>query len=203
MVGVAAHPELHDRRRSRPRAHGAVAARDRGQHDVLVALTSEVDHHVGALGRAEQDVLAHHLLGEQRVPGADLDERAAVGESEVVRREVRRVQEPEPVQAGLDPEVRRELPVDEDPLPHRGVVRRRLGSRHPVVHVRPRERVGQLVAGGEAAVGEVQGYVVPATRQVELTLALVRDQEHALQTTPVVAGRPAHPVVVVEAERGR
>ena len=118
---------------------GAFSARHALQHDVLAELAAEVDDDVRPLGRPEQDVLPHDRLGQQAVAGADLHERAPVGEREVVRREGRRVQQPEPVPVRVHVEVRRVAAVDQDAVAHRASLGGAIG---PVIIIAVRASPG-------------------------------------------------------------
>ena len=167
--------------------------------------TPEVDDDVGTLGRPEQDVGALHArsgAGRCRCrPGRRADRRRARGRRP---RSVEAFSRRSRYSAGSTLQVRRELAVDEDPLADRRVVRGGVGSGHPVVHVRAGERVGQLVVrrrgcGRSGAAGRRTRRAAGRARRS----ARVGDEEHPLEAAPVVAGRPAHPVVVVEAERRR
>ena len=168
-------------------------------------LAAEVDDDVGALGRPEQDVLPHDRLGQQPVAGADLDERPAVGEREVVGGEQRGVEQPEPVAARAATfryGAKRPLTRIWSPTVASFGGRHRAG--HPVAHVRPGNGSVSWLSVVEAAVGDQSsGTSYRPCGSPSCALARVGDEEHALQAEPVVAGGPVHPVVVVEAEAGR
>ena len=211
VARLRAHAELHEGRRParRRRSRRACAGTESSTRSCPAAPWKSTTTSARWAGPSS-DPVADHGLREQAVAGADLEQRAPVGEADGVRREVRGVEQPQPVARGADPEVRRVAAVDEHVRADGGVVGRGLGSRpgHRPVRGRP--------SGARAAKGlvselslrndrseTISGHVAAPARQPQLRLVGVLDDEHALEAAPVVAGRPVHPVVVVEEERAR
>src|SRR3954468_15133105 len=95
--GPLRHAELHDGGvRRTDAARLVVTARDADELDALSVSVPEVDDDIRALCRAEQDVRADDRFRQQAAAGADLDERLAVRELEVVGLESRPGEESQP-----------------------------------------------------------------------------------------------------------
>ena len=176
---------------ARAGARAAVVARPAAQLDRLAAGGGEVDDHLGPLGRAEQDVAAAHRLRHQAAVGADLDQRRAVGEVDVVGAEAGDVEQAQAVAPRGHVVVRHVSAVDQHAVADDAVGRRAQAG----------ERVGQLVVPVEAAVGDHQRDVALAARQRQRGVELVVDDEDPGQAVPDVAAGVVEAVVVVPLHR--
>ena len=187
--------ELHQRPVVGVGAVGVAAGPAAGaaQLDRSAAGGGEVDDHLDPLGRAEQDPAAPHRPRQKAAVGADLDQRRAVGEVEVVGAELRDVEDPQAVAARLDPVVGQEGAVDED----RGAERSpSSGGRRSVngsVSWLSRSKLRSAIASARSRA---------PPRQRQRGLELVVDDPHPRQPVPGVQGGPVEAVVVVPLERG-
>ena len=116
----------------------------------------------------------------------------AVREVDVVGAEVGDVEQPQAVAAGRDVVVGEIGAVDEDVAADDPVVGRALAV----------ERVGELVAAVEGAVGDHQRDVAVAVGQRQRGVEVVVDDPHPRQAVPDVLRRAVEAVVVVPLERG-
>ena len=204
LVCVAAHPELHDGRRPGTGADDIVAARDRGQQDVLAPPGPGSRPPRRHAGRArEGGLVAPRCGGAGRC-------RCRPGRTAVRRRA--RSRRPRRARrsgagAGSGPGLTRRyganVPLTRIRLP---TVASSGGAWGPVIH-------SCITALGNGSVSWLSAVKLRSEKcsgtsngplgSPSFVLTRVGHEEHALQAAPVVARRPVHPVVVVEAEARR
>jgi hypothetical protein len=112
---VLADAELHQRPDVGARAERGAPAAALGAHEAHppTAGASEVHDHLDALARADQNAGALDRPRHQAGLGGDLDHAYAPGQPDVVRAELRCVQQPQPVALRPDAVVGQHRAVDE------------------------------------------------------------------------------------------
>ncbi len=151
---------------------------------------AEVDDHLDPLPRPDHRLAPPHRLRHQAAVGADLDQRRAVGEVEVVGAELGDVEDAQPVALGTDLVVGHVGAVDEDLTSFDAV------GGGPQVG----EGVGELVVAVEGAVADHQRQVALAAGQRQAGVELVVDDPHPGEAVPDIARRAVEAVVVVPLE---